>query len=259
LAQAPTPLAFFLGVLLWILFPSLVIIAAMARSSLLSCVALACILSLLALNLWQLNFIGAPRCGALRGRVALAAGAETVSSAETGTSPGETETGSSDSVKRSVVAVGSDMPAITLPDQDGKLVSISSFKSEEGLFGIFGGSAGKPVVLFFFAGSASPSCTKEAQAFRDRYAAFKAKGCEVFGVSKDSVEFQKGWKETEELPFSLLSDEGGKVREMLAIPNDFFFLEGRQTYVIGTDGKVKMIYNDQFGPETHIEEALAAL
>jgi len=242
----------------------------MTRRSSLGRVVVACILGLLALNLWQLNFIGAPRCGASHGRVALAASADTGSSAETGTSPGETETGtspgetetgSSKSVERSVIAVGSDMPEITLPNQDGQTVSISSFKSEEGLFGLdfLGGKEGNPVVLFFFAGSASPSCTKEAQAFRDRYAAFQAKGCQVFGISKDSVEFQKNWKETEELPFSLLSDEGGKVRAMLDIQNDFFFLEGRQTYVIGTDGKVKMIYNDQFGPESHVEKALEAL
>mmetsp|Transcript_33259 Transcript_33259/g.60274 ORF Transcript_33259/g.60274 Transcript_33259/m.60274 type:complete len:238 (+) Transcript_33259:47-760(+) len=155
--------------------------------------------------------------------------------------------------------IGSAMPEISLPNQNNQTVAISSFRSEEGFLG-FGGKAGKPVVLFFFAGSASPSCTKEAQAFRDRYAEFQSKGAEVIGISKDNVEFQKEWKEKEDLPFDLLSDEGGKAREMLGIPKDLFgFLEGRQTYVVGTDGAVKMIFNDQFGPEKHVDEALAAI
>jgi peroxiredoxin Q/BCP len=165
-------------------------------------------------------------------------------------------------VKKTPVAVGDKMIDIKLPNQDGQLLSLSGLRSEEGPFGknqLFG-KVGKSVVLFFFAGSASPSCTKEAQAFTARYNAFQAKGCEVFGISSDSVEFQKEWKAKEGIPFDLLSDEGGKLRESLDIPKDVFgFLEGRQTYIIDDDGVVKKIYNDQFGPEKHVEESLDAL
>ncbi len=47
---------------------------------------------------------------------------------------------------------------------------------------------------------------------------------------------------------------------MYGIKKDLLgLLEGRETYVIGKDGVVKAVYNDQFGAEKHIEKALAAL
>jgi len=202
----------------------------MARNIMLSCL-FACIFALELLHVCKLTFAGIQPHASMRGSVAVKS-----------------------------LAIGSAMPDISLPNQNGQTVSISSFKSEEGgPFG-FGAKEGKPVVLFLFAGSASPSCTKQAQAFRDRYAEFQLQGAEVIGISKDSVEFQKDWKEKEALPFNLLTDKDGSVRESLGIPKDLFgLLEGRQTYVVGTDGKVKMIFNDQFGPEKHIDAALAAL
>lgn len=149
---------------------------------------------------------------------------------------------------------GDSLPEITLPNQKGDLVSISSFK---------GGSffnAGKPVVLFFFAGSASPSCTKECQAFRDSYAKFKEKGAEVIGVSLDSPTFNAEFKGKEELPFDLLSDEGGSITQKLQIPKDAFgLLNGRQTYVIDQDGKIKKVFNSQFEPEKHVDVSLSSL
>lgn len=154
-----------------------------------------------------------------------------------------------------VAGVGDAMPEITLPNQDGQPVSISSFKK-----GQFPWEAGKPVVLFFFAGSASPSCTKECQAFRDNYEKFQEKGAKVIGVSLDSPEFNTQFKVDEALPFDLLSDEGGSTAQALQIPKDAFgFLNGRQTYVVSEDGKIKKVFNSQFEPEKHVDESLSAL
>ena len=47
---------------------------------------------------------------------------------------------------------------------------------------------------------------------------------------------------------------------MYGVPKDLLgLLEGRQPYVIGKDGVVKAIHNNQFQVETHVEEALKAL
>eukprot|EP00931_Biecheleriopsis_adriatica_P008885 TRINITY_DN110020_c0_g1_i1.p1 TRINITY_DN110020_c0_g1~~TRINITY_DN110020_c0_g1_i1.p1 ORF type:complete len:688 (+),score=170.16 TRINITY_DN110020_c0_g1_i1:186-2066(+) len=143
--------------------------------------------------------------------------------------------------------VGKPFPSVALPNQDGKLISIP-----------LGGLDAKPVVIFFYGGSASPRCTREARTFRSKYDSFTKFGAKVFGVSRDSVSFQKRWIEKENLPFDLLSDEDGKVRQLLAIPNDLF-LDGRETYVIGKDGLVKKIYNNQLEPESHANEALMTL
>ena len=47
---------------------------------------------------------------------------------------------------------------------------------------------------------------------------------------------------------------------MAGVPKDFLgLLEGRQTYVIDKSGIVKAVYNNQFNPESHVDEALKAL
>lgn len=62
------------------------------------------------------------------------------------------------------------------------------------------------------------------------------------------------------LPYTLLSDEGNKVRKDWGVPGDLFgALPGRQTYVLDKNGVVQLIYNNQFQPEKHIDETLKFL
>lgn len=62
------------------------------------------------------------------------------------------------------------------------------------------------------------------------------------------------------LPFTLLSDEGNKVRKEWGVPGDLFgALLGRQTYVLDKNGVVRLVYNNQFQPEKHIDETLKFL
>ena len=46
---------------------------------------------------------------------------------------------------------------------------------------------GQHVILYFYPRDDTPGCTKEACAFRDEFAAFKAKGAVVLGASIDPV------------------------------------------------------------------------
>lgn len=62
------------------------------------------------------------------------------------------------------------------------------------------------------------------------------------------------------LPFTLLSDDGNKVRKQWGVPSDLFgSLPGRQTYVIDKNGVVQLVYNNQFQPEKHVDETLKLL
>ncbi|VVA37064.1 PREDICTED: peroxiredoxin [Prunus dulcis] len=62
------------------------------------------------------------------------------------------------------------------------------------------------------------------------------------------------------LPYTLLSDEGNKVRKEWGVPSDLFgTLPGRQTYVLDKNGVVQLIYNNQFQPEKLIDETLKFL
>ncbi|KAL4303846.1 hypothetical protein GQ457_10G017350 [Hibiscus cannabinus] len=142
---------------------------------------------------------------------------------------------------------GSVPPSFTLKDQDGKNVSLSKFK-------------GKPVVVYFYPADESPSCTKQACAFRDSYEKFKKAGAEVIGISVDNTASHKSFAQKYRLPFTLLSDEDNKVRKEWGVPADLFgVLPGRQTYVLDKKGVVQLIYNNQFQPEKHIDETLKIL
>ena len=51
-----------------------------------------------------------------------------------------------------------------------------------------------------------------------------------------------------------------QVRKQFGVKKDLLgLLEGRETFIIGKDGVIKEIYNDQWGPEKHISVALEAL
>ncbi|GAB2219213.1 hypothetical protein Droror1_Dr00006844 [Drosera rotundifolia] len=142
---------------------------------------------------------------------------------------------------------GSVPPAFTLKDQDGKTVNLSKFK-------------GKPVVVYFYPADETPGCTKQACAFRDSYEKFKKAGAEVVGISGDDASSHKAFQKKYRLPFTLLSDEGNKVRKEWGVPADLFgALPGRQTYVLDKNGVVQLIYNNQFQPEKHIDETLKLL
>jgi thioredoxin-dependent peroxiredoxin len=82
----------------------------------------------------------------------------------------------------------------------------------------------------------------------------------VVGISSDSVDSHKSFCSDLDLPFTLLSDEGDAVRKAYGVPTDLLgLLPGRVTYVIGKDGVVKLVFNNQFAPEKHVKEAIAAL
>lgn len=145
------------------------------------------------------------------------------------------------------VSKGDTAPPFALKDQNGRSVSLSQFK-------------GKPVVLYFYPADETPGCTKQACAFRDSYEKFKKAGAEVVGVSGDSSESHKNFAKKYKLPYTLLSDEGNKLRKDWGIPGDFFgSLPGRQTYVIDKKGVVQLVFNNQFQPEKHVDETLKIL
>lgn len=67
------------------------------------------------------------------------------------------------------------------------------------------------------------------------------KGAQVVGISTDSVETQKKFKDEYKLPYLLLSDVGGKVAGGYGGVIPVVGLANRATYVVGADGLVKEI------------------
>lgn len=76
---------------------------------------------------------------------------------------------------------------------------------------------GKKLVLYFYPKDATPGCTTEAQQFRDLYSRFQAAGCEIFGISRDSLKSHLNFKTRQELPFELLSDSEEKACALFGV------------------------------------------
>jgi thioredoxin-dependent peroxiredoxin len=144
------------------------------------------------------------------------------------------------------IQIGSKCPDFSLQDQNNETVLIS---------GIIGK---KNLVIYFYPKDDTPGCTAEACSFRDAYEEFKDLGCEVIGISSDSVEKHKNFATKHRLSFTLLADIDKKARKLFGVPTNLFgLLPGRVTYVIDKSGTVQHIFNSQMNAEKHISESLA--
>ena len=92
-----------------------------------------------------------------------------------------------------MLKIGDRMPDFEVVDQDGAKVT-----SEDLI--------GKKTVVYFYPKENTSGCTAEACSIRDSYDAFKAKGYNIVGVSKDSAASHRKFIEKYDLPFTLLSD-----------------------------------------------------
>ena len=142
------------------------------------------------------------------------------------------------------IQVGDKAPDFTLPSQAGEQVRLSERLGE------------RIVVLYFYPKDETPGCTKEACAFRDSHEVFTEAGAEVIGVSSDSVAKHAAFAGHHNLPFTLLSDEGGKVRKSYGVPATLGLLPGRVTYVIDRTGTVRHVFNSMTNIDGHVGEAL---
>ena len=149
--------------------------------------------------------------------------------------------------KRQKVGVGDVAPDFTLPDQWGKPIRLRDLLGRT------------TVVLYFYPKDETPGCVLEARAFRDSYGQFSEQGAEVVGVSSDSVRSHRRFTERLGLPFLLLSDREGTVRELYGVEKTLGVLPGRVTYVIDKAGVVRQVYSSQLLATRHSREALSVL
>ncbi len=142
------------------------------------------------------------------------------------------------------IQVGEKAPDFTLPSQSGEQVRLQDRLGD------------RVVVLYFYPKDNTSGCTAEACAFRDSYEMFTDAGAEVIGVSSDSADKHAGFASKHRLPFTLLADQGGRVRKAYGVPAALGFLPGRVTYVIDRSGTVRHVFNSMTNIDGHIKEAL---
>jgi len=148
----------------------------------------------------------------------------------------------------SKIAVGSKIPSFTLNDQNGNMFDIASLLGKKNL------------VIYFYPKDDSPGCTKEACSFRDQFEVFADADAVIIGISSQSVKSHKEFAVKYRLNYTLLSDEGEKIRRLFGVPTNLLgLIPGRVTYIADKSGKVVYIFNSQIKAEQHVEEALKIL
>ena len=134
-----------------------------------------------------------------------------------------------------MLKVGEKAPDFCLPDDQGKQVCLKDF-------------AGRWVVLYFYPKDNTPGCTTEAKEFSELIHEFEKLNAVVIGISKDSVESHKKFKEKHQLKVTLLSDVERKVIEAYGAwqLKKRFGKESygvvRCTYIIDLSGKVAHLW-----------------
>jgi peroxiredoxin Q/BCP len=146
---------------------------------------------------------------------------------------------------------GAVAPPFTLPDQDGKSVSLSLYR-------------GSWVVLYFYPKADTPGCTAQACGVRDHSADYESADAVVLGVSPDPVSELRAFADKYGLSFTLLSDESHEVAERygvwaeLSVGDRLIWGNQRSTVLIDPEGKVAQVF-EQFDPRKHDELVLGAL
>ena len=150
-----------------------------------------------------------------------------------------------------MIETGEKAPNFTLPDQDGRDVSLGDY-------------AGRTVVLYFYPKADTPGCTTQACGIRDRLDEYEAAGAVVPGVSPDPVKAVKKFHDKQSLNFLLLADADHAVCDQYGVWAEKsmygkkYWGAQRATFTIDGDGIVRHVI-PKASPKTHDDDVLAAL
>jgi peroxiredoxin Q/BCP len=132
---------------------------------------------------------------------------------------------------------GDTAPPFTLPDADGKDVSLADYR-------------GRKVVVYFYPAASTPGCTTQACDFRDNLSSLDAAGFAVLGISPDPAAKLAKFRDAEHLTFPLLSDPKRDVIEAWGAYGEKTLYGKltrgviRSTFVVDEDGKIERpMYN----------------
>lgn len=118
-------------------------------------------------------------------------------------------------------------PEFTLPDQDAHDISLSSLIKDG------------PAILYFYPADFTPGCTREACSIRDLHRELTRAGLTVAGISPQSPESHRRFREKHNLPFTLLSDESKEVIKMFGVNGPLGFWVQRVTFLVDPDRTIR--------------------
>jgi thioredoxin-dependent peroxiredoxin len=110
-------------------------------------------------------------------------------------------------------------------------------------------------LVWFYPKALTGGCTRQGCSLRDASADLTKHGVAVVGVSTDSVEKQKEFKDVNHFPFPLIADTDKKV--VKAFGQSGAMMASREAYLINKDGKI--VYKDEKQTDKQAENVLAYL
>lgn len=151
-----------------------------------------------------------------------------------------------------MLAEGDKLAKLTLLDDEGAKVSTYDLLASGHL------------VLYFYPKDDTPGCTNEGTQFSDLYAQFKKKKATIVGVSRDSVESHRKFKEKFDFPFTLLADSDSKLCDAFGViveKNMYGRVSkgvARSTFLIDSTGEIVKAW-PKVKVEGHAAEVLSSL
>lgn len=143
-------------------------------------------------------------------------------------------------------------PEVLLTGDNGQTLDLSAYKGK------------KNVVLYFYPKDSTPGCTKESVNFQASLDKIKSLDAEVIGVSPDSADSHRKFKDKYGLSFPLLADSDKKACRSFGVWAEKsmfgkkYWGVRRSTFIIGKDGQLKKIWPD-VQVTGHAEEVITAL
>ena len=119
-----------------------------------------------------------------------------------------------------MLGTGQRAPEFTLPDQDSHDISLTALTKDG------------PAILYFYPADFTPGCTREACSIRDIHRELTRAGLAVAGISPQSPESHRRFREKHNLPFTLLSDETKEVIKMFGVNGPLGIWVQRVTYLV---------------------------
>ena len=123
---------------------------------------------------------------------------------------------------------------------------------------------GKTVVLYFYPKDNTPGCTQQGQDFRDHYTSFQNQQTIILGVSRDSLSSHNKFKEKQNFPFELISDQDEKLCTLFNVMKEksmygkkYIGIE-RSTFLIDEKGVLRKEWR-KVKIKGHVDEVLTAI
>lgn len=140
-----------------------------------------------------------------------------------------------------MLSKGDRAPEFSLPDQDGRDVSLTSLLNQG------------PLLLYFYPADFTPGCTRQACMIADLHTDIQRSRLLVAGVSPQAPQVHQRFRAQYKLPYPLLADETKEVIRMYGADGPLGFGVRRVSYLLDRARIVRDVIRADFRISQHTQ------